>query len=670
MGSYGNALEKGWKVGCVKSHFFDSGSYSLKTAAKEWATKTGKSRWDYYETDEFWKYIDAYANFVKKYAAAIDYYANVDVIYNPELTYRNQKYLETEHNLTPIPVVHYENASVQPQYTWLKKYMDEEYDFIGVGGLAEEDSQEASMSWIDGVFDIVCDTPNRLPKVRIHLFGITTHKLLWRWPAWCMTPEHTILTKDGWKGKDEISVGDMVLGFKDGKSQWEQVLDVYKYSVEDEPIVKMDYRTFSARVTENHRWRVLGRDGKWVWKTTDGLNTKTWIPRIAEYQGPTEKKHPDWLVELFAWFWTEGHYRKWRVRKDGTRYPCKKPEIGISQSQSANPKKVARIRSVLDSCGAKYREDHVTHAQGITGKPSEGVCFYITGEVRDKILSISGGKTIPYRFLTELTVDQLKLFINVSVMADGSFKLPLSIGRERYSPWVVRPRRVERKTEIDFGLSQKDGKNIDQLRVACLLAGIPTSRSEGVSIGSLNPGYKYSHTQSSSVNFIFPGGDLCKKETIPYTGEVWCIRTKSGAFFTKCNEKIYVTGNSIDSTAWTKGAAYGRVTFPRLVNDKWDFKQEPFVVFVSEESPHRKDEWHYLDMGPEKKAVLELWLKEINIPLGVTAEDGTIIEEGVINHHTERRAANLLLLEAIRKAIPEYPRPWPRRPRKPQLLLG
>lgn len=167
------------QVGSVKSHFLDSGAFTLWTTAFKYYKENKCGRWDYYDTEEFWTYIDNYAAFLKKYKIAIDLYANIDAIENPEITYRNQKYLETEHGLSPVPVVHF-GTSID----WLQKYMDEGYEIIGLGGLVGSTMKKACRDWIDSCFDLVCDTPDRLPKVKLHGFGVTSYRFLIRYPWW------------------------------------------------------------------------------------------------------------------------------------------------------------------------------------------------------------------------------------------------------------------------------------------------------------------------------------------------------------------------------------------------------------------------------------------------------------------------------------------------------
>lgn len=168
-------------VGCVKSHFLDSGAFSQWAASKAYGEKHGCDRFEYFDTEEFWNYIRAYAEFIIKHKVAIDLYANLDVIGHPKLTFRNQKFLEDCYNLNPVPVVHYRSKN---SLDWLRFYIKRGHKMIGLGGMVGSSDQLYCRTWIDQVFEIVCNTPDGLPKVRIHGFGITTHQLLVKYPWW------------------------------------------------------------------------------------------------------------------------------------------------------------------------------------------------------------------------------------------------------------------------------------------------------------------------------------------------------------------------------------------------------------------------------------------------------------------------------------------------------
>jgi hypothetical protein len=175
-------------VGIPESHFLDSGSFTLWTQAEEYAKENKCGEWEFYETDAFWDYVDKYVAFVNKYKHGIEHYASIDVLpfrgqrkapkgkSSHALTWRNQKALE-KRGLKPVPVVHY-----KAPMKVLKRYLDKGYDFIGLGGLVGSTMQDSCKAWIDRCFDAICDTPDRMPKAKIHGFGVTSHRLMLAYP--------------------------------------------------------------------------------------------------------------------------------------------------------------------------------------------------------------------------------------------------------------------------------------------------------------------------------------------------------------------------------------------------------------------------------------------------------------------------------------------------------
>lgn len=157
--------------------FLDSGAHSLYT--EHVMSVQHKNGYSWYESDEFWKYCDEYATFVKEHIHGIDYYANVDVIFNPELTWKAQKYLENVHNLCPVPVVHYGT-----DLRWLDTYLRDGHKYIGIGGLGQEATAKDYLKWADKVFARLCSGAESLPCVRTHGFAMTSFSLMRRYPWW------------------------------------------------------------------------------------------------------------------------------------------------------------------------------------------------------------------------------------------------------------------------------------------------------------------------------------------------------------------------------------------------------------------------------------------------------------------------------------------------------
>lgn len=169
----GKAVAKIRRPGMV---FLDSGAHSLFNKVYK---KHRTSRYEYFESDEFWDYVDGYAKFVRRYKKGIDFYANVDVIQNPELSWKTQKYLEDEHGLEPIPVVH-DGTPIE----WLRRYLKEGYDPIAIGGVSIMGTRRQYTRWANSMFDLICNTPNRLPSVRIHGFAMTAYQTVIKYPWW------------------------------------------------------------------------------------------------------------------------------------------------------------------------------------------------------------------------------------------------------------------------------------------------------------------------------------------------------------------------------------------------------------------------------------------------------------------------------------------------------
>ena len=151
--------------------FVDSGAHSLYIKH----VVENKEGYAYFETDAFWKYVDDYATFIKKNAKKIKIFANVDVIRNPELSYKVYKYLINTHKLNPLGVVHF-NTDLK----WLKKYM-EDSDYIAIGGLGQKTSINTYVPFADSVFKMISDKEG-YPTHKIHGFAITSPMLLHRYP--------------------------------------------------------------------------------------------------------------------------------------------------------------------------------------------------------------------------------------------------------------------------------------------------------------------------------------------------------------------------------------------------------------------------------------------------------------------------------------------------------
>lgn len=156
--------------------FIDSGAHGLYSEHVINKVHQG-SKYSFFETNEFWSYVDTYAKFIKDHETGLSLYANVDVIFNPKLTWEVQQYLEQEWGLNPLPVIHHGTPT-----KWVEKYLDKGHDYIALGGLGQEVSKTQYIEWANKSFDVICNQPSRLPLAKVHGFAVTSHSLMVRYP--------------------------------------------------------------------------------------------------------------------------------------------------------------------------------------------------------------------------------------------------------------------------------------------------------------------------------------------------------------------------------------------------------------------------------------------------------------------------------------------------------
>lgn len=162
--------------GTIGKLFLDSGAFSLYMK-EGFAKRLTADHHAFYKTSEFKKWVDDYAAFVKRFQPYVDYYANMDAILNPAISWQVLKYLENEHGLTPMPVVHQGT-----KMKWLDKYIEAGYNYIGLGGLVKKGAGSGYTEWLDSVFAHLGRNTNGLPIVKTHGFAATSWKTLVRYP--------------------------------------------------------------------------------------------------------------------------------------------------------------------------------------------------------------------------------------------------------------------------------------------------------------------------------------------------------------------------------------------------------------------------------------------------------------------------------------------------------
>lgn len=602
--------------------FLDSGAYSAWSQGKEIN-------------------IQEYIQFIKDHQDVIDVYANLDVIGSPQGTWDNQMTMEKA-GLSPLPVYHYGEDE-----KWLKRILGRGYPYIGLGGMVPISTNDLT-KWLDGLFRNYLTDADGMPVVKVHGFGLTSLRLMLRYPWYCMTEEdHTVLTKKGWSSLSDLTVGDEILCFNNGKSEWQSIMEIPIFDVKDEKIYHLHNRNFEAFVTGNHRWKISNQNNKdknWKFKTTEELKIGDCINRVGKPGYNTFLQEPiftDEQVGLLAWFWTDGTIKK--------RPKYKNDSVVIYQSEDANPEKCETIRNLLIKGKEKFCENKTK--QGL-------IHFELYGNISKWLLSFAPKKEIPQNFSFMLTKKQAEMFVNYSILADGT---KTNLKRITGFELVVKNKRKH--------------DNLEVIQTICQLLGIANNsiyNEEGI----------YKGVRSSSVNHIYV--KELKKEEILYTGKLWCVVVPSSAFFTKCRGHIYVTGNSVDSTSWVLTGRMGSIFIPRFRSGKWIYDEDSWKIIVSNRSPQSTEAGKHINtMTKLEKEILLRYIHEKGYSLGISEykwvdqsyelaenerwvekkpadktakrEVEIIVEPGVSNKYQLRDEMNILYFLDLEKSMPTWP---------------
>lgn len=322
----------------------------------------------------------------------------------------------------------------------------------------------------------------------------------------CVDEDTEILTKRGWLKHADLREGDETLGLhEDGTVSWTRVNRVSRYPGHHD-MVHWKSRGHDSLTTPNHRWLVewWGNQTDKVgmrWTRSDKLGDKANEAVIAgrELIEYPEQKYTDALVELVAWYWTEGHLNKWNG-------------ISISQNRRANPEKWASIQAALISCfgeakdsGSRGREFYIGSKHG----KAEQIWRHAPG--KDKVLSLD--------FILSLTKAQLQLFVDTSIAGDGHV-------------YVNKNGKVTQTT-----IFQKRKESLDIFQIACQLLGRQTT------LMKQGDGWRlciYSRSRVLPASARRTG----KINEVTYDGIVWCPSTETGTWLARRDGTVYFTGNT------------------------------------------------------------------------------------------------------------------------------
>ena len=325
---------------------------------------------------------------------------------------------------------------------------------------------------------------------------------------YCVDSETEILTRRGWKHHNELIDGEYVLTLNadTGLAEWNPLKSINRFEG-DFDMLSIDTRGHSSCTTLDHNWITRAYDTKKLrFKKTDKLNTNDCIVTSAPCSElPAESKYSDSLVELVAWFYTEGQVY---------------PNGAVSIWQNAGLK-CDKIRSCLyDLFGPPGITRHEKKTAGVP-QWREGQhrglsnFFYLNLDASRILTDLIPDKIVGSEFVLSLTKSQLHLFIETSISADGHFD------------WLF----------------QKNPFMLDAAEMAAALLGIPTVRKP---VGK--DGFRLHFGKQTDIR------PLASVKRSPWSSKavkakanfVWCPTVENKTWLARRNGTIYFTGNCFE----------------------------------------------------------------------------------------------------------------------------
>lgn len=138
--------------------------------------------------------IQEYIQFIQEHEQVIEIYSNLDVIStgktgnkeSAELTLKNQRIMEKA-GLSPLPVFHYGEP-----LKYLRKYV-EEYEYFSLGGMVPISNAQL-IPWLDNLWEEYLTDKDGMPLVKVHGFGLTSLKLMMRYPWYSVDSTSWVVT--------------------------------------------------------------------------------------------------------------------------------------------------------------------------------------------------------------------------------------------------------------------------------------------------------------------------------------------------------------------------------------------------------------------------------------------------------------------------------------------
>jgi glycosyltransferase involved in cell wall biosynthesis len=439
----------------------------------------------------------------------------------------------------------------------------------------------------DQLYNNVTCVSEKLPiESLIHMFH--RHNAL-IYPS-CLSEDTEILTAEGFKSVNEVSVGDMIAGIDDRERlSYAPALEKFDYEYSGR-MIEVSNTSHSVRVTENHSMLIRGQTGKLRRINAGELpelgNSRWYLPVVhAGNDAPDPEKLS---VESIAGSKTES-VNHWRLKKltgfvdtelffefmgwyisEGSTYSCNNGEYvtQIAQRPDINRKKYERIMYVAEELGLNPVRDRAS--------------IKISGKQLLQIVSECGryaeNKRIP-RWMLGYGPKALRALYNGMMLGDGTRS------GHNVSYYTSSPGLRDDFQELCFLLGYRT--NVFERPPATRYV-----ESWGRDISSRFINYQIGVAEIKTSG-TFRKADVSESES---TERVWCVRTDLSTIVTRRNGKITVMGNCAEGFGLIPLQAMA-TGMPTVCTEEWASYRELLLPELRLGSIMGESPWQHIHPG-------------------------------------------------------------------------
>ncbi|MCX5726882.1 MAG: hypothetical protein NT030_06915, partial [Candidatus Saganbacteria bacterium] len=312
-------------------------------------------------------------------------------------------------------------------------------------------------------------------------------------PFYCVPTSAEILTKNGWKKYNEISIGDIALTYNidTDRQEWQPIEDIAVFEF-DGTLMKIENNYSKFLFTEDHRWPVLDYIGRREIIRAYDLDTSNRIPLSRETEMSNESVLTSKEACLLGWIITDGYFR---YKKDSF-------EAMIYQKKT---KTLNRIKRIF--------KDYIT-SESI--HPTTGVsCLRISTKFTQKIKSLVKTKDDIPSVVTRLNKKALKAMYCAMIEAEAAID-----SRNKGEPTI---QFVQNNTGV-----------LHAFQIICQLLNKPFS-------------FKKHKNAAHYAGYVHQNNNLKVYKTTgyeEYKGKIWCPKTKNSTWVMRQGGSVIITGNT------------------------------------------------------------------------------------------------------------------------------